>query len=103
MKSTVKSRQRQRRGSSEARGYLQPIRRDKDSYPKNARSRRMQLDTFQRAAVIALAWCLIGLGIDTQPDRNRSTSVDRNGHFASTRLHADTQLPERPAYQIKRR
>jgi hypothetical protein len=32
----------------------------------------MTPDTFQRAAIIALAWCLVGIGIDTGSDAHRA-------------------------------
>jgi hypothetical protein len=63
----------------------------------------MQLDPFQRAAVIALAWCLIGLGIDTQPNRARRNSVDQDSHFASMRLRADAPPSKNALNQIKPR
>lgn len=52
-------------------------------------------DPFWRAAVLALAWCLVGLGIDTgaQPQGHPApvatpttqVSVGTPGHFASAR------------------
>jgi len=46
----------------------------------------MRFNPFQRATVIALAWCLIGLGIETQPDRARRAPAHQRHHFASGRI-----------------
>ena len=32
----------------------------------------MTPDTFQRAAIIALAWCLVGIGFDADTDARRA-------------------------------
>ena len=49
----------------------------------------MTLDPFRRAALLALAWCLVGLGIDTGAGpRSRRGPARPADHFASARTSA---------------
>jgi hypothetical protein len=48
-------------------------------------------DPFRRAAVIALAWCLIGLSIDTGAIRSKPPAA--GSHFATSRTSAADNEP----------
>jgi hypothetical protein len=63
----------------------------------------MRFNPFQRATVIALAWCLIGLGIETQPDRARRAPAHQRNHFASARPPIDGKQKNDTSTSIKQR
>ncbi len=61
----------------------------------------ISLDPFQRAVLIALAWCLVGLGIDT--GANSRPAPGQAADFAKTRgetaersMPTQKQLPRDP-------
>lgn len=54
-------------------------------------------DPFRRAAILALAWWLVGLGIDTNADSNKARGPARRPAAAPEGWRAQANCPDQPA------